>query len=359
VLDKRTTSVLFTVFVFVAVPVIAYQARRPLVIVIFSLFFAYLLEPLVAWFERRFHGSRTMGIAATYLSLAIAISVLLVAAGPRIIRQSSRLIRELPTLMDNIGSGYIAQQIGDRQLWSNETQMAVQGFLSDHRSAIQGYVQAGVTRIPGFAGTLLWLLLIPLLAVFILKGKAQFASALSSLVENRHDRRFLSDVLSDMDSMLASFIRAQLSLCGLSALAYTLFLLLARFPFSFPIAAIAGVLEFIPMLGAVASASLIMGMAIVTGYKHWLLILLFLLVWRGLQDYLNSPLLMGRGLQLHPFAVVLGVLVFGELAGVPGVFLSVPIMASLRILWKNWKRRGKAIETDISETKVARLAHLS
>jgi predicted PurR-regulated permease PerM len=84
---------------------------------------------------------------------------------------------------------------------------------------------------------------------------------------------------------------------------------------------------------------LIMGVALVTGYPHWLGILIFLLIWRGLQDYLNSPLLMGRGLKLHPFAVILGVMVFGEVFGIPGIFLSVPIMASLKILWKNRRLR--------------------
>jgi len=118
---------------------------------------------------------------------------------------------------------------------------------------------------------------------------------------------------------------------------------IAQLPFSFAIAAIAGILEFIPLVGALASAILIMGIAIVTGYKHWLIILIFLAVWRGLQDYVSSPLLMGRGLKLHPFAVILGVLIFGEVAGTVGIFLSVPIMASLRIVWKNWKKRDKEI----------------
>ena len=87
-----------------------------------------------------------------------------------------------------------------------------------------------------------------------------------------------------------------------------------------------------------------MGIALVTGYRHWVPILIFLLVWRGMQDYLNSPLLMARGMKLHPFAVILGVMVSGEVAGIFGVFLSVPIMASLRIIWKNWRLRENAIE---------------
>jgi predicted PurR-regulated permease PerM len=352
-IDKRTSSVLFTILVFAIVLGMIYEARRPLVILIFSVLFAYLLEPLVSWFQGRFHGSRPKGIAATYLTLGIAISIFLTTAGPGIIQQSTKLGRELPALMENLGSGDIAQQIGSRQGWNYETQLWLQQFLNNHRAAITEFVQSAATRVPALAGNLLWVLLIPLFAVFILKGKSEFATTLVRLIEGGHNRRFLQAVLNDLDGMLAAFIRAQLSLAGLSLLAYTLFLVIAQFPFSFAIAAIAGVMEFVPLVGALASSILILGMAILTGYKHWLAILVFILIWRGLQDYLNSPLLMGRGLKLHPFAVILGVLISGEVAGMAGIFLSVPVMASLRIIWKNWKQRAKAIETAAAETTEA------
>jgi predicted PurR-regulated permease PerM len=83
-------------------------------------------------------------------------------------------------------------------------------------------------------------------------------------------------------------------------------------------------------------------MAILTGYTHWVVVLAFLILWRGIQDYVTSPYLMGRGLQLHPLAVIFGVLVGGEVAGVVGLFLSVPVMASLRIIWKAWRLQQEA-----------------
>jgi predicted PurR-regulated permease PerM len=343
-IDKKTTSVLFTILVFASVLAVIYEARRPLVILIFSVLFAHLLEPFVTWFQNRLRGSRTTGIAATYLTLAIIISAFFALAGPKIVQQSTVLGREFPTLMEKVGSGDIAQQIGTRQHWSYETKVRIQAFLRDHRESITRVMQGAVNRVPALAANSLWLLLIPLFAVFILKSKTQFATALVSFMEQRHDRRFLRAVLNDLDVMLAAFIRAQLSLAALSLVAYTLVLVVARFPFSFAIGAIGGVLEFIPLVGALASGVLIMGIALVTGYPHWLPILIFLLVWRGMQDYLNSPLLMARGMKLHPFAVILGVMVLGEVAGIFGVFLSVPIMASLRIIWKNWRLRENAIE---------------
>jgi predicted PurR-regulated permease PerM len=66
-------------------------------------------------------------------------------------------------------------------------------------------------------------------------------------------------------------------------------------------------------------------------------VLLFLLIWRGIQDYVTSPRVLGRTLELHPLAVLFGVLAGGEVAGVLGVFLSIPVLATVRILWRAWQ----------------------
>ena len=113
-IDKRTTAVLFTIFVFALALVLIYQARRPLIVLIFSVLFAYLLEALVTWFQTRLQGSRTRGIAATYLTLAIAISMFLAIAGPGIVQQGAKLGRELPTLIEKVGSGDIAYRTKTR-----------------------------------------------------------------------------------------------------------------------------------------------------------------------------------------------------------------------------------------------------
>jgi len=101
-----------------------------------------------------------------------------------------------------------------------------------------------------------------------------------------------------------------------------------------------------PLVGAIA----ILGVAFLTNYQHLLLVALFLGVWRIVQDYVTTPRLMGRRLQLHPLAVIFAVLVGGELAGVIGVYLSIPVAATLRVLWRRWQRLHT---TDQPTTKAA------
>jgi predicted PurR-regulated permease PerM len=66
-------------------------------------------------------------------------------------------------------------------------------------------------------------------------------------------------------------------------------------------------------------------------------VLLFLGVWRLIQDYAVSPRIMGKSMELHPLAAIFGVLAGAEIAGVLGVYLSIPVMASLRIVWRRWR----------------------
>jgi predicted PurR-regulated permease PerM len=138
--------------------------------------------------------------------------------------------------------------------------------------------------------------------------------------------------------MLAHFVRAQLVLAGLSLVVYTFVLWLLRVPYGFALSSIAGVMKFIPVVGPLVAAIAILGVAFLANYPHLLAVAVFLGIWRVVQDYVSSPRIMGNRLEMHPLAAIFAVLVGAEIAGVIGVYLSVPIMASVRILWRRWQR---------------------
>jgi predicted PurR-regulated permease PerM len=81
----------------------------------------------------------------------------------------------------------------------------------------------------------------------------------------------------------------------------------------------------------------ILAVALLMSYPHWLVLLIFLIAWRLMQDYVVSPRIMGKSMELHPLGAIFGVLAGGEIAGVLGVYLSIPVMASLRIVWRRWR----------------------
>jgi predicted PurR-regulated permease PerM len=137
--------------------------------------------------------------------------------------------------------------------------------------------------------------------------------------------------------MLAQFIRAQLTLALFSFVVYLAFLEAARVPYALVLGTAGGFMEFIPVVGPLVAALVILGVALLMSYPHWLLLVAFLVVWRMVQDYVVSPRIMGKSMELHPLAAIFGVLAGAEIAGVLGVYLSIPVMASLRIVWRRWR----------------------
>ena len=144
-------------------------------------------------------------------------------------------------------------------------------------------------------------------------------------------------MLHDLNKMLAEFIRAQLTLAGLSLVAYSSVLSAMRVPYALMLGTAGGALEFIPMAGPLVAGITMMAVAILSGYQHWPYLLLFLFLWRMLLDYAISPRIMGASVELHPLAALFGILAGGEIAGMLGVYLSIPVMASLRIVWRRWR----------------------
>jgi predicted PurR-regulated permease PerM len=137
--------------------------------------------------------------------------------------------------------------------------------------------------------------------------------------------------------MLAHFIRAQLILAALTLVVYSVFLGAMGAPYALVLGTIGGVLEFIPVVGPLVGALTIITVALLMSYHHWLILVVFLGIWRLIQDYVSSPRIMGESMELHPLAAIFGVMAGGEVAGILGVYLSIPVMASLRIVFRRWR----------------------
>ena len=179
--------------------------------------------------------------------------------------------------------------------------------------------------------------MVPLLSIFFLKDGRAFSHFLLSTIQSRPQREFLENVLNDLNQMLAHFIRAQLILAALTLLAYSAFLGVMRVPYALVLGTIGGVLEFVPVVGPLVAALTIITVALLLSYKHWLVLIVFLGVWRLIQDYVSSPRIMGESMELHPLAAIFGVMAGGEVAGILGIYLSIPVMASLRIVFRRWR----------------------
>jgi len=336
-IDARTSRVLITILLFALVLGFLYVARRTLVAFLFAVFFAYLMDPAVSRVEKWTRG-RGSAIGVIYLLLIVLLVTFFFFVGPQIGREAQRLSASLPaSTVDASGLGEIAEKIGRDHGWSRSTIGRVKDVLNQHEEDIVHLAQRVGIRVAEVAQQSWLIIVVPVLAAFFLRDGRNFSQVALSFVRTKPQREFMQGVLDDMNQMLAHFIRAQLTLAALSLVVYLSFMAAMKVPYALVLGTAGGVMEFVPVVGPLVAALLIMGVALLMSYQHWLILVIFLAVWRIIQDYVVSPRIMGRSLELHPLAAIFGVLAGAEIAGVLGVYLSIPVMASLRIVWRRWR----------------------
>lgn len=337
-LDKNTLRIVFTILATVALLAFVWLARKPLLAFLFAMLFAYLLEPLIAQLQKRIRCSRGIAIAVTYAAILAVLSTVGVAVGPRVVEEGRYLSESAPELYNRVISGSIAIQIGKTRGWNERTQSDLQQFIVGHRGQVLASISAQSTKLTEIARNALWLILIPILAIFFLKDKGRLALAFEGLLDNRRSRLLLSSILGDLDEMLSHFVRAQVYLAAISGTMYMVALSLMRVPYAWILGVLGGLLEFVPFVGPLVAAALILAVSIALNYGHVAMVLLFLVLWRGVQDYVVSPRVLGGRVDVHPLAVIFGVLAGGEIAGIAGIYFAVPLISTARILWINWRR---------------------
>jgi predicted PurR-regulated permease PerM len=152
------------------------------------------------------------------------------------------------------------------------------------------------------------------------------------LVQAGPARILLDDIMADVHLLLAHYMHALFLLASAAFVAYNIAFAIMGVPYGLLLSALAGILEFIPMVGPLSAGVTILLVAIV-GRAPVVGVLIFLLAYRLFQDYILSPHLMGQGVELHPLLVLFGVFAGAEVAGIPGTLLSVPVLAMVRIFY--------------------------
>ena len=333
-LDSRTVRITWTILVILATLGLAYALRGVLLLIALSLFFAYLLFPLVRLVERWLVRRRALAIGVVYLVVLAALGGVGAAVVPRLTAEAESLALKLPEMSKGIQSGEIVGTLLRRRGWEWRQIGEIETLVRTHMGDIISYAQAATAALlKSLAGA--WVIvLIPVFAFFILKDAEGFTAATLSRLRHRRDRGTGWAIADDLHLLLGQYVRAQLLLALITFVGWSAVLLAAGVPYALVLAGIGGALEFIPVVGPLTAGVLAIGVSLFGGYAHPWLLAGFVLLWRGIQDYVCVPLIMGRGIEIHPALVIAGVLAGGEIAGVAGMFLSVPIIAAVQIVWR-------------------------
>jgi len=332
--DRRTANVVLTILFIAGLCAVVYCARRIILIFIFAILFTYLLNPVVKLLQQHslfFTNLRGPAVVEVYVFIVILLAIVGYSFAPGAARDARKLLDQVPVVLDRLSTGDIASDLRGKYGWSEEQELRLRFFLAKHKEQIQRLIPVVDHYLSNTAIIVGYLLLVPVLAIFFLRDGDHIANALIKWSFPRERRATIRAAAYELHLVLTRYIKAQLLLCGLSFLFYFAALLLLRFPHAAALASLGGFLEFIPVVGWTSTFAVIVTVGIVN-HSHWIWMASLLGLWRVLQDYFATPRIMGEELKIHPLAAILAVLVGAELGGIIGIYLAIPLMATLRVI---------------------------
>ena len=311
--------------------------------IVLAIFFAYLINPLVELIRKPFAGSyprlmpRSLAIGLSFLLVFSVLAVGIYYLAPGISNQARAFVENVPAYTTSVQS---AINDMNRRLDRMRINDSVQTQINERINLFLESAGTFVTTILGMSAIyaviyLPWLILIPILAFFFLKDAHLFRVGLLRVVPVGDWRTRVESVMADVNNTLTAYTRAQLISCVMIAFLCTVGFYLIGNDYALLLGILAGILELIPLLGPLTIAIIA---TTVSGFESgWqaMWMILFLGVLRILQDYFIYPRIIREGIHLHPLAVILSVLAGEQVAGIPGVFIAIPLVALLTVLYKH------------------------
>jgi predicted PurR-regulated permease PerM len=331
--DRRTLNILLTTLLFAVLVITMYIARTVLIIFSFAILFAYLIDPVVQFLQRHslfFKNLRGPHVAEAYLAFLIFFALVAHAFAPRLISFNSKLFRTAPALVEDLSTGEIATSIGNKYGWSDSQKLHLKEFLQGHRDQTLRLVQSAERYT---SNALAVVIVVPILAIFFLADGGRMTQAVIHVVSSGGDREALSEIAAELNTGLKRYIRAKVILGACSFAFYSASMLVLGFPHAIALGFFGGVLEFIPVVGWMTSASAILLVGFFT-HSHLIWMAGLLGLWRVCMDYLISPRVVGENLEIHPLLVIFAVMVGGEVGGIVGIYLSIPLMVVIRVIFQ-------------------------
>ncbi|MBL7184433.1 MAG: AI-2E family transporter [Anaerolineae bacterium] len=301
---------------------------------------AYVLNPPVRLLTTRAKLPRTLAVVCIYLALIVILSLVIVAFVPSLIQQVKSINVDFQNIVEGISRFF-------------ERPLFIFGFyidLLDVYQEVSGTIQSIVSPLAsqtvsflfGLASGVAWLVFVLIVSFYLLKDAGKLGRSINELVpaDYRYEVRRLGE---EVNVVWNAFFRSQLVLCAVVGAVVGVTMQVVGMRNALILGIIAGVLEIIPNIGPIVAAVPAVLIAYFQGSSYlslsngWfaLLVIGLYVVIQQLENNILVPRIIGRSLNLHPLVVIIGALAGATLAGILGVFLAAPILASLRIVGKH------------------------
>jgi predicted PurR-regulated permease PerM len=327
--------------VFICIAVVAayliYKFSSVIPPVILAIILAFVLTPIVNKIQARFKWRRVFVVLAVYLVMILLVVALLMLIIPMLIEQarivildSQILIRQAATLFD------YSFTIGGFTINGQQLFQELSGML---RNGVAPAFSRTIVLLADIISGLVWIIFILIISFYLVKD----SDVLQKWLESLPPPGYLEDyqtLRSRINTIWSSFFRGQLLLSFVVAVIITLINLIIGLPFALLLGVFAGMLEFMPSVGhgiylVMASVVALFGGSNWLPIPNWAMLIIVITVHIVFTQFdLNYliPRIIGQSVHLPPVVVILGIIVGAALAGVLGVVLAAPTIASLRVI---------------------------
>lgn len=293
---------------------------------------AYMLDPMADRLER---AGLSRVIATTVISLIALMTFLLMAVLiiPMVIEQTIQLFRLAPTLFEQLQTFLSTKfpSLGDAESTLRQSLASIGETI---RSKGAEFAQTIFTSALGVINAVVFIVVVPVVAFYLLLDWDNMVARIDALLPRDHAPR-LRKIFAEIDRTLASFVRGQLTVCAILGTFYAVALVIAGLQFGLVVGFVAGLISFIPYIGALLGGVLALGLAV---FQFWdtpiyiAVVAGIFMIGQFLEGNILTPKLVGDSVGLHPVWLLLALSVFGSLFGFAGMLVAVPVAASLGVV---------------------------
>lgn len=293
---------------------------------------AYCLDPVADRLEKA-GLSRVLSVSVITLVAFIVFILLILLVIPTLVTQITGLIEAAPGMPDRIKSFVSANfpAVMDEQSTVYRQLIAISETIQSKGGELLNGV---LSSAAGFLNVLVLLVVVPVVAFYLLLDWDNMVARIDELLPREHAGT-VRQIAHDIDRTLASFIRGQGTVCLVMGIFYAVGLMAVGLNFGLVVGSFAGLITFIPYVGALLGGVLAIGLAIVQFWGDWVWIgavgIIFALG-QFLEGNVITPRLVGQSVGLHPVWLIFALSVFGALFGFVGMLVAVPVAAMIGVL---------------------------
>ena len=293
---------------------------------------AYFLDPVADRLERM-GLSRTMATAAITVVAILIFVIMALLVIPTLVSQALNLFAIAPDLTKRL-SAFLTERfpsiLEDGSTLRNS--ITSLGTLVQQRGG--ELLNTALSSAAGIINIIMLFVIVPVVAVYMLLDWDRMVAHVDSLLPRDH-AQVIRRLAADIDKTLASFIRGMGTVCLVLGTYYAIALMLVGLQFGLVVGFIAGLVTFIPYLGALIGGALALGLALFQFWGDWVSIGLvagIFVIGQVIEGNVMTPKLVGNSVGLHPVWLILSLSVFGTLFGFVGMLVAVPVAASLGVI---------------------------